>query len=169
MECPHRCFLELTGQKGKKTDYGVFESERADECRLKARKRIEEKLLPDKSSRKRNTILSKKNEVSAVFNLKIKQEPYLILIDVMTYEDSNENFCTPLVFIHRNKINANDKLLLGIIHRILLDVKTECTDYGRIFHGDDFTSVKVHFTKKLASQAVKMLIVPWKPKSERWF
>lgn len=157
LECPHRCFLKLTGQKGKKTDYSKFESERADEYRLKARKRIEEKLLPGRSSRRGITILNKRSDVSIVFNLNIRQGPYQILIDAMTFEDSNVNFCTPLFFIHRNKINANDKLLLGIIHRILLDAKTESTNYGRIFHGEYFTNVKVHFTRKLTSQATKML------------
>jgi len=156
LDCPYKTYLKVMDKYGQESKYSQFEYEMAKLYQEKAETHLEEKCSLKKMGK--NIILSNQN---LTFNLAFKvtavHENYTLVIDALIKEDSNNRQYTPVVFIYRNKINMDDKIFLGMIYVIMLKLNLNCSKYGRIIHGDNYTNVKVHITEKLLSQSQKNL------------
>jgi predicted RecB family nuclease len=145
LHCPYKAHLRLSGRKGKPSEYETIQ----DELSRKFREQAVKSLL--KSDKGRHTCQSPDSlsySMRAGYSLIVDSSsedgslcPHFDALRKVPYRDEY----SPILFVHSEKVSANDKLLLAFLGLCLGRLQKTGSQSGRIIFGSQFKISKFYF------------------------
>jgi predicted RecB family nuclease len=160
LKCPTKCFLRSGGEAGTGNAYAARVRTKNDFFRIEGTKRLMSEVAPDKCA------------IGAQAMGSPKPAQWHLGIDFAVQSQNLQCSChaveqipsagrgrtaqfVPIRFVFRNKLNRDDKLLLGFDARILSEVLRREIGLGKIVYGENYATLKVK-TSALAGDVRKL-------------
>lgn len=156
LHCRHKSYLMLQGQDGRKSDYGKMQDRRLREFQCEARMGLS-------SEYQQTDILSV--PLATIEQLSLGRPLVLDSLigsgDLVSHPDALERrrgdsalgsfHYEPVIFLPYQTLVRTHRLVLGLGAVVLSRTQGASPKYGRIIHGDDFSSTRVHLGSYLAA------------------
>lgn len=150
LQCHHKAFLKLSGKRGVKSEFEIFQ----DENYAKYCKRARERLLITGGSTAISTVNSsfkeiKKQNLSVAVGISISNDKHSLILDaaeLASQSSPRKPVYNPIIFLPHQKISKQHKLLLAFYGSALGHEQKIEPASGRIIFGANFSSTKVQLT-----------------------
>jgi predicted RecB family nuclease len=152
LNCKYKAHLKLNDESGQASDFGQLQARLSKEYRVRAAQRlVQSHLTSDVSERPDSLSEAIKLDYAVI------TETHATVGDTYCYFDallrsagpspSSRPEYSPVLFLHTEKVSKNDKLLLAFCGSVLHDLQGNAPKFGRVMHGNAFTTSKVQLPK----------------------
>jgi len=153
LQCQYKVYLKATGKSGIKSDFQKLEIELKQEYVNRARDNLYKSYPADQISRSQKSLINAiKNNHELIINAHATIENLSVNFDALILVKGKlASKYFPILFVYKEQIHRHDRLLLAFGGLVLAKILNCQTQFGRIIHGEAFTSTKVHIDKLISS------------------
>jgi predicted RecB family nuclease len=161
LKCPTKCFLQSIGESSADNAYDNWEKTNGENYRNKGILRLKSRLAPNSVTVSSEVADLKTTECHVAVNFVARTRDLEASIDAVERIRSQGRgklaLLSPIRFLWRNKLNKDDKVLLGFQAFVLSEVLRRKVEHGKIIYGDDQTTLKVR-TSSLAGEVRRLTV-----------